>query len=252
MRLPKLTFIALLVALLLLTVLPSMAQDDAEEPLLTEEEIAACIPAEGETPPPLLDGARPSSAIIAETTLLSQPPLTPDTVPLEVIDIPEGSRVVVIDLDDQTQSYYRVVWPCGKYNFTGWLPIEDVQHNPRRTNPKPAPPGCAQAVQLVNLLDDVWISDVAGRVAVVVDLYRETTEERYPRSSYYISRDGRALRDRERIFETSGAILINGVVMGVEVRRGSVLGFTIQPEPTEDLNFFGILYNVPDGCQFGE
>jgi hypothetical protein len=212
----------------------------------------SCVPDPDEPAPLLFGGARPTSLVLEDAPLLSQPPLTADTNPLTLIEIPAGARVIVFDLDDQTKSYFRVIWPCEGFNFTGWIYSESVRHQVRRTNPKPAPPGCAVALQIVDLLDDVWVSDIEGKIAIVVDLYRAQGGEVYPRSFYYLTRNGRELRDRERVFTSSGPFLINGVVMSADVQVGTRIGFSVITSSKEELNFFGTLYLVPEGCEFVE
>lgn len=212
-------------------------------------DVSKCIYADGQTPI-LFGGARPASLVIQQAPLLSQPPLTPDTQPLTIATLPVGAAVIVTDKDDQTKTYFRVIWPCSGQNFTGWVDINAVRRNPRRVNPKYAPPGCAHPIDTVNLLDGFWTSTVTGEIAVVVDLYRNEGGTDYPHSFYYLTVNGREIRDKDREFFTSGPFLITGVVMGVSVRRGQPVGFSILPPPTEPVNFFGIIYQVPDGCEF--
>lgn len=150
-----LAYLGLTFLFILPTVSTIIAQEGIDTPDIDTE---ACLPDPNEPAPRLFGGARPSSLVLEEVVLLSQPPLTADTVPLEIITIPAGARVIVFDLDELTESYFRVIWPCEEFNFTGWVEIEAIRHNPNRTNTKPAPPGCARAITVVNLLDDVWES----------------------------------------------------------------------------------------------
>jgi hypothetical protein len=200
--------------------------------------------------PLLFGGARPGSLVVNDTDLLSQPPLTPDTRPLVITEIPAGAVVVVTDLDEQTETYFRVIWPCAGRNFTGWVPIEDVRRSPRRVNAKFAPPGCARPLEWVDLIDDVWRSPVSTDIAVVVDLYRDERGRRIENTFYYLTQNGREVRDKDREIVTSGPFLVTGVVIGLDVRRGQAIGFSILPPPREDVNFFGIIYEVPEGCEF--
>lgn len=200
----------------------------------------------------LYGGALPSSLVVEDTVLLSQPPLTADTAPLEIVPIPANARVIVFDVDEQTESYFRVVFPCEGYNLAGWVEASTVRHRVNRTNPKYAPPGCAQPLQVVELLDDVWTSTVNGEIAVVVDLFRSEGGTEFPRSYYYLTKNGREIRDKERVFESSGAFLIRSVVLGTEVREGNAIGFSVITNSNEELDFFGILYLVPEGCEFRE
>lgn len=218
----------------------------------TEFNPAVCIPEPNDPPPLLFEGARPSSLVLVETPILSQPPLTADAQSMVIETLPAGTYVIVLDMDDQSRSYFRVIWPCGEHTFVGWVNATAIRHSTRRVNPKPAPPGCAIPLLTVDLLDGVWISTVDGRIAVVADLYRDRGGSVYPLSFYYLTRNGRELRDKERKFTTAGPFLINGVVMGADVRAGHAIGFSIITPSSEPLHFFGTVYEVPEGCDFGK
>lgn len=252
MRQKSFTILSALLLMLITLAFQTQTPLQAQGIDVEEIDIQACIPDPNENAPLLFGGARPSSLVLEDAPLLSQPPFTADTEPLTLIDVPAGARVIVFDLDDQTQTYFRVIWQCEGFNFTGWIFNESVRHQVRRTNTKPAPPGCAIALQIVDLLDDVWVSDIEGKIAVVVDLYRAQGGEVYPRSFYYLTRNGRELRDRERVFTSSGPFLINGVVMSADVQVGTRIGFSVISSSKEELNFFGTLYRVPKGCDFIE
>lgn len=228
--------------------MPSLAQDNV---YALDINTANCIPDPNEEGSNLLyGGALPSSLVVEDTILLSQPPLTADTDPLEIVPIPANARVIVFDVDEQTRSYFRVVFPCEGYNLAGWVEASKIRQRVDRTNPKYAPPGCAQPLQVVELLDDVWTSTIDGEIAVVVDLFRAEGGTKYPRSYYYLTKNGREIRDKERVFESSGAFLIRSVVLGTEVRAGNAISFSVITSSDEELDFFGILYFVPEGCEF--
>jgi hypothetical protein len=229
---------------------PVMAQDDT---YAIDVDTSQCVSDANDAESNLLyGGALPSSLVVEDTVLLSQPPLTDDTNPLNIVPIPANARVIVFDVDEQTRSYFRVVFPCEGYNLAGWVKASAVRHRVNRTNPKYAPPGCAQPLQVVELLDDVWSSTINGEIAVVVDLFRTEGGTAYPRSYYYLTKNGREIRDKERVFESSGAFLIRSVVLGTEVRMGNAVGFSVITSSNEPLDFFGILYSVPEGCEFRE
>lgn len=232
------------------TLMVAYAQD--EYAMSGRIDTSGCIPDPDELAPRLLGGARASSLVIEDVVLLSQPRYTTDTLPLEIIEIPAGAYVVVYDIDEETENWFRIVFPCDGINMTGWVPVSTVRFPARRANPKPAPPGCAQALEVVELLNGEWRSNSQGRIAVVADLFRATGGERFPRSFYYLTRNGREIRDKERAFETSGPFLIRAVVLGTDVVPGNRIGFSVITASREELEFFGILYYVPEGCEFGE
>ncbi len=217
----------------------------------TDLDTSNCV-YDGDRAPRLFGGARAASLVTSATPLLSQPPLSDDTRPLTVIDLPAGAAVIVTDLDEQSRSYFRVIWPCDGQNFTGWVRADDVRRQRNRVNARFAPPGCARPVDWVNLINDSWISSITGDIAVVVDLYRNQGGTQYPRSFYYLTVNGQQRRDRDRPIQTTGPFLITGVVMGLNVRAGQAIGFEVTPPAREPVNFFGIIYQVPEGCQFVE
>lgn len=227
----------------------SIVQAQADDPPPFDSSV--CIPGPNDPPPLLFGGARPSSLVLQDTEILSQPPYTPDTNAMTIATLPQGVYVIVLDLDEEVQAYFRIIWPCGEHTFVGWVDAAAIRHSTRRANPKPAPPGCAQPLLTVDLLDGVWESTVDGRIAVVADLYRDEGGEVFPLSFYYLTRNGRELRDKERKFTTAGPFLINGVVLGADVRAGNAIGFSIITPSSEELHFFGTVYEVPEGCDFG-
>lgn len=251
MKKSQTVFVLLLV---LLSGVSVFAQSTDWDQLVASVDYSTCTVPEGAPKPLLFSGARPSSLTLEATPLLSQPPLTSDTFPLEIVQVPRNAVVSVIDLDDQTQSWFRIVWPCGDVYFTGWVPSSTVNYSSRRANPKNAPPGCARAIANVTSINDIWESRVDGKIAVVVDLYRNTTGTSYPLSFFYITRNGRELRDRERDFESRGPLLFNGVAVGADVSSGNFVGFSVlnTARTDDELIFFGTIYSVPQGCEFGE
>lgn len=205
-----------------------------------------------EDQPRLLGGARPASRILESVDMLSQPPLSTYTDPLTIATLPQNIWVIVFDLDDQTGDWFRILVPCEDFAISGWIPATSVRYNTRRANLYAAPPGCAIPLGVVDSLDELWESPVSGTIAVAFDVFRNTSGTRYPDSFFYPTRNGRELRDKERRIATSGAFLLSGSVISTEVQPGQMIGFSVISSSDEQLRMYGIMYEVPDGCQFAE
>jgi len=211
----------------------------------------------GQTQPLILGGARPASRLLSDVDLLSQPLYSSygDNEPLVIATLPRDMWVVVFDLDEQTQGWFRVFVACDEVAISGWIPADPniINHSLRRTNNYAAPPGCARPLDVVESFDELWESTISGRVAVAFDVFRDNTGERIQNTFFYPTRNGRELRDKERRIETGGAYLLTGSVVSVELQQGNRLGLSIIGAPrSESLRIFGIIFEVPDGCQFAE
>lgn len=200
--------------------------------------------------PPLLGGARPASRILRDVDLLSQPVYTQDTQPLRIAVIPQDTWVIVFNIDEESRNWYRILVVCNGFNLSGWIEADAVRISRNRVNDYAAPPGCALPLGTVEGLDTLWQSNVRGRIAIAFDIFRSTSGTRYPDAFFYPTRDGRELRDKERRITTSGAFLLSGSVVNLEVRPGNFIGFSVFGRSSEPLNLFGIIYQVPEGCRF--
>ncbi len=206
----------------------------------------------GDDQPLLLGGAKPSSQILSEVDMLSQPPLSSNTRPLTIATLPADLWVMVFDIDQQSRSWFRILVPCDEMAISGWIPATAVNYSVRRANIYAAPPGCAIPLDVVDSLDDLWDSPISGRIAVAFDVFRTTSGTRYPDSFFYPTRNGRELRDKERRIATGGAFLLSGSVISTELQAGNALGFSVISSSREELTMFGIMYQVPEGCEFAE
>jgi hypothetical protein len=205
-------------------------------------------------PTPLFNGARPEAAVLAATQLLSQPRYPGGNEPLVLGEIAAGERVIVLDVDDFSRAWFRVLWmgEDGTSPIFGWTRIDYINYNNRLANPYAAPPGCTQPLAVVDDLDDLWDSTVQGKIAVVVDTYRLERRGNYPESTFMLTRNGQPLQDRARRFRSAGYFLMNGVVISADVRPNNVIGFDIITTTDEPLQFYGIIFFVPRGCDFGD
>jgi hypothetical protein len=205
-------------------------------------------------PTPLFGGARPEATVLVATQLLSQPRYPGGNQPLVLGEIPAGERVIVLDVDDTSRGWFRVLWmgEDGESPIFGWIRVDYVNYNNRLANPYAAPPGCTQPLAVVDDLDDLWDSTVQGKIAVVVDTYRLERGSAYPESTFVLTRNGQPLQDRARRFRSAGYFLMNGVVISADVRPSNVIGFSVTTTATEPLEFFGIIFFVPQGCDFGD
>lgn len=202
--------------------------------------------------PLILGGARPASRILRNVDLLSQPVYTRDTRPLRIATIPQDTWVIVFNIDEESRNWYRVLVVCDSFNISGWIEADAVQISRNRVNNYAAPPGCARPIATIESLDTFWQASSRGRIAIAFDLFRNISGTRYPDAFFYPTRDGRELRDKERRITTSGAFLLSGSVINLEVRSNSEIGFTVFGRSDERLNMFGIIYEVPEGCQFAD
>jgi hypothetical protein len=222
------------------------AADAQEQPY----DFSACVT--GEEQPLMLGGAKPASRILENVEMLSQPPLSDFAQPMTIATIPQGTWVIVFDLDEQTRGWFRILVPCETFAISGWIPATAVNVSTRRANIYAAPPGCAIPLGTVDSLDELWESPISGTVAVALDVFRETSGSRYPDSFFYPTRNGRELRDKERRIATSGAFLLTGSVVSTELQPGQMVGFSVISSSDEELQMFGIMYEVPEGCEFAE
>lgn len=244
--------IKLMILLLAITLLVPSTISAQSGP--SQAELLACVPRPDDLP--RFGGAKAESLVLRDVDLLSQPTFTRDTRAMKLVTIPKGARVIVFDIDnvirDRNSKWFRVLWACDNFAFSGWLPVSAVRLPPIRVNEKVAPPGCAVPLDIMTSIDDVWESTYRGKISVVVDLFRNPTRTRYPRSFFYLTRNGRELRDRDREFETSGPFLLSGLVIQTDVQRGTEIGFTIVGPSREPVRFFAIVYAVPQGCEWSE
>ncbi len=219
-------------------------------PTVSPDDIQACISQLGALM--RFNGARPELLVLQDVDLLSQPQFGTDAKPLKLITIPKGARVVVFDLDNVQKSWFRVLWSCDTFNFAGWVPKSAIKFFDKNANPKVAPPACIKTLGTVDSMNNTWTSPVQGRIAVALDLYRKPSKNTYPESFFYLTRNGKELRDKDRKFETAGPFLLNGMVIGTDVSKGTVVGFeVIGPNvDKEPLLFFATIYLIVNGCQW--
>jgi len=239
---------SVLVALVSITAV--YAQTLTPVPTVSAADIQACIPQPGAVG--RFNGARPESLVLQDVDLLSQPLFGTDAKPLTLVTIPKGARVVVFDLDNVQKSWYRVLWSCDTFNFAGWLPKASVKFFDKNANAKVAPPACIQTLGTIDSVNKTWTSPKQGRIAVALDLYRKPSTSAYPESFFYLTRNGKELRDKDREFKTAGPFLLNGMVIGADLSKGTVVGFEIvgPNADKEPVLFFATIYLIPDGCQW--
>lgn len=202
--------------------------------------------------PLLLGGAKPASRILEDVDLMSQPPLSTYAQLMTIANIPKDIWVIVFDLDEQTHSWFRILVPCGSFTISGWIPAASVNASVRRANIYNAPPGCAVPLGVVDSLDEQWKSPIKGTVAVALDVFRDSSGTDYPASFLYPTQRGREKRDKERKIQTSGAFLLSGSVISLDLEKGQTFGFSVIGSSHEPLHMFGIMYEVPEGCIFAE
>jgi hypothetical protein len=209
-------------------------------------DLAGCIPKPGEI---RFNGARPESAILNDVPLLTQPRFGNDAHPLTLVTIPKNARVVVFDIDNVEKRWYRVLWACDDFAYAGWVPKDTVRFFDRNANPKVAPPACVNSVTTLETLDVAWKSTIqAKRMVVVVDLFRAPDKTRY-QSFFYLTRNGKDVKDKDREIQTEGPFLLNGEVINTSIAPGTVVGFDLT-RPNPSIRIFATVYQVPEGCQW--
>ncbi|MEP7287155.1 MAG: hypothetical protein ABI947_15480 [Chloroflexota bacterium] len=210
------------------------------------QETSSCIPAPGSLP--RFKGARPEPLVLQDVELLTQPRFTTEAQPIVLVTIPKNARVVVFDIDNKLGKWYRVLWACDNFRYAGWVPKETIRFSSINVNPKEAPPVCVKSITTVDSIDTTWTSTTKGRLVAVVDLFRNPTGTEYPSSFFYLSRNGKDLKDKDRNFHTAGPFLMNGVVINATVSLGNVIGFSVVGGSNEPVQLFATFYTVPDGC----
>jgi hypothetical protein len=229
---------------LLISPLATNAQEITPTPT---PDIQSCIPQAG-TLVQRFGGARPESAVLQDVDLLTQPQFDSQAKPIKLVTIPKGARVVVFDIDNVQNSWYRVLWACDNFAYAGWVPKKAVHFFISNANPIVAPPGCVQSITTLNSLDDTWISTFKGRLVAVVDLFRAPNKTSI-HTFFYLTRDGRQVHDKDREIHTQGPFLLNGEVVNATVSKGMEIGFNLT-EPNPAFRVFSTIYLVPDGCKW--
>ncbi len=194
------------------------------------------------------DGARPESLVLKDVDLLTQPQFGKTAKPIKLITIPKDARVVVFDIDDVERKWYRVLWVCDTFAFGGWVTKDSIKFFDKNANPKVAPPGCVQSITTFDSLNPSWKSTIAGRLVVVADLYRAPSTKKYD-SFFYLTTNGKEVKDKDRHILTEGPFLANGEVINAKVSKGMVIGFTLTA-PSPDIKIYATAYAVPEGCKW--
>ncbi len=187
--------------------------------------------------------------VISDTALLYQP----DGSPLMPSKILRGSRVVLFGRDEQNL-WYRVLFidSSGLDNI-GWVQAQTIDYpTSKLMTVLRAPPLCAKGRAVSRGLNSEWISDYAGRIAVVIDLNRSSFGRDFPSSKLQIRLDGSVVAGKDLAVSTRGNFLLRGAVIPVDVRKGQRVGPVLQTTSQEPLREFVTYYSVPDGCTFGQ
>lgn len=215
-------------------------------------QIQACIPA-SEDAPKRFGGARPESIVLQETPLLTQPPFAKEAKPITLVTIPANARVIVFDTDnvirDKNKKWFRVLWVCDDFSLAGWVPREVVNFK-TRANEMVAPPACAVSLATVDSIKASWKSTEKGKISVVIDVFRNPSTTTINNSFFFMTRNGKEIRDKDRKVQTSGPFLLSGLVIQQEVSKGTVVGFKLSGSSKEEPRFFATIYLVPKGCEW--
>jgi hypothetical protein len=195
------------------------------------------------------NGAKRESPILNDTDLLSQPRFGNTANPMVLVTIPKDARVIVFDIDNVERKWYRVLWACNDEAYAGWIPVDAVKFYKGNANPKVAPPACVQSKATLDSVKATWKSDFAGRMVVVVDLFRPPDNTKY-QSFFYLTSNGSDVHDKDREIRTEGPFLINGEVVNVlKATKSMVVGFHFT-KANPAIRLYATIYRVPDGCEW--
>lgn len=195
------------------------------------------------TAPQILKHSLPDTQVIADVPLLYQP----DSLAIAPNKIPRGATVILLGRDE-SQAWYRVYWE----GYFGWIPTKVTDFPPSKAIESRAPPPCAKPRSYRRGLDSEWNSSSEGQVAVVIDLYRSTFGDEFPRSTLQIKVNGVAVQGKERMISSKGEFLTRGAVIPVGVKKQDRIGFQLLTPSSEQVKLFATIFSVPDGCSFKE
>jgi hypothetical protein len=199
-------------------------------------------------PTALLGGALLQANVLQQTSLLSQPQYRPDLPALDIVDIPAGTHVLVFNKDlEYGSNWLRILWFGQDFQYVGWLLSNTTDLDTRKPNPIPVPPGCAYPVGTISSLNEQWVSSFRGKAVFVVDLFRLSSDNTL-RSTLQLHQNGLLAKTRE--FEKHGVILLQGVIIETNVQQNDRVIFQVSND--DNLRFFAVVFDVGDGCRFGE
>lgn len=197
--------------------------------------------------PSCISGSLADTPVTKDVALLYQP----DGKPVGAPPVTKGRCVVLFGKDDgkdPTNKWYRVLWA----DFAGWIRANATNFPASKLSELRAPPPCAKPRSITQGLKTEWTSDYSGRVVVVIDLYRAKMGTDYPTSTFQIKVNGAPVAGKDRVVASRGQFLMRSTPIGVNVKQGDRIGFTLRTSSQETVKLFVTYFAVPDGCSFDD
>jgi hypothetical protein len=167
-------------------------------------------------------------------------------------EIPAGEKVYAMGRN-ATSSHLRVVWNTS----VGWLPTPFTDFNGRQDQLarlpvfEQEPPQCAIPVKTQSSLNATWTSDRKQRVAVVIDIFRESYGD-FPKSTLALTVNDTVVQGSRRDIIERGQFSLKDVVFSLpqRIQEGEILGYEFESTSKEPLTFIATIFSVPNNCQW--
>jgi len=160
-----------------------------------------------------------------------------------------GDGVVILARDERLP-WYRVRWQ----DQMGWVPQSGTNYADASKIPVlRSPPPCAKYLGQVTGLNSEWQATSAGRIVVVIDLYRSKPGTDFRAGSFRVQVNGIEKPETERIIEsTKRQYLIQGAPIPVPgtARIGDRIGFKFSGGNSEALTLLAAIYLTDSNCKF--
>lgn len=238
---------------------------DATTQFLPAPTITVLVPSINETPTPISESAitphtNPTSAGIANSDL------TPDSLvglprsglllSTRILYQPDGDafvngvdagEILTILGKNDLGNWYRVHWQ----DYIGWIPANSINFPPSKTNEVVVPPLCARPIFALYDFNDVWTSDINGRIVSVIDIFRDETGTEFHSVKFQVLLNDKSIETKELLIQsTRSKYILLGTSFDVHIKEGDNIKFNLTSTLSEIPHFQAIIFRVPDGCSF--